>query len=221
MTAQNKLTIHIDPDARRIRVDCMEQGVTQTKEIDPDTLVSCFANSVHMEGVSSGFLPPNCFHVAVNPDKSKVYCLWYPELHSDISYYGTEYENFPLPRLVFSFRVSEQGKISNCKLGVIDDERPTADTKMYYYPFSNVGGFSLCVGNNMLPIYKKPYALANLPGFLLRLPNNNDSYRQGNNKLSLPYRELLNHLKDKEPSYYYSDILVPNDKCLGDFVSGR
>ena len=221
MNALCELVIRIDPENRRIRLENNENGIVSYKEISPEALMDSFRQSIRTEGMMSGFLPPNCFHITVNPDKSKVYCLWYPELHADISYYGTEYENFPLPRLVFSFRVSDQGKVSACKLGVIDDERPTAETNMYHYPFSNVGGFNLCVGNNALPIYKKPHALANLPGFLLRLPNNNDSYRQGNNKLSLPYRELLNHLKDKEPSYYYSDILVPNDKCLGDFVSGR
>ena len=34
----------------------------------------------------------------------------------------------------------------------------------------------------------------------------------------LPYRELMEHLKDKEPSYYYTDILIPNGKTLGDFI---
>ena len=221
MNALCELVIRIDPENRRIRLENEENGIISYKEISPEGLIASFQKSIRTDSVKSGFLPPNCFHVEVHADKSKTYCLWHPELYADISYYGTEYEHFPLPRLVFGFQVSEQGKVSGCKLGVIDDERPTADTKMYHYPFSNVGGFNLCIGGNALPMYKKPHPLANLPGFLLRLPNNNDSYRQGYNRLSLPYRELLNHLKDKEPSYYYSDILVPNDKCLGDFVSGR
>ena len=32
------------------------------------------------------------------------------------------------------------------------------------------------------------------------------------------YRALLNHLKDKEPAYYYTDVLVPNGKTLKDFI---
>ncbi|MBP5718539.1 MAG: hypothetical protein J6X53_06120, partial [Abditibacteriota bacterium] len=81
--------------------------------------------------------------------------------------------------------------------------------------------FHLCTGNNELPLYKKAHTLATLPGFLLRLPNNNDSYREKNNKLNLPYRELLEHLKRKDPSYYYSDILIPNNKTAADFINWR
>lgn len=32
---------------------------------------------------------------------------------------------------------------------------------------------------------------------------NNDSFNPQDNKLHMPYRELLNHLKNKDPAYYY------------------
>ena len=221
MNAEKELVIRIDPEQRSIRLENMQDGVIRFKQISPELVIESLRQSIRRDSVSSGFLPPNCFHIGIAPDGSKHYCLWHPSLHADISYYGTEYEHFPLPRLVFGFHISQEGKVRSCNLGVIADERPTAQTQMFHYPFSNVGGFHLCTGNNALPVYKKPHTLATLPDFLLRLPNNNDSYHQSYNKLQLPYRELLNHLKDKEPSYYYSDILVPNGKCLSDFVSGR
>ena len=221
MNATQELVIRIDPENRRIRLENLDSGIIHYKEISAEGLIDSFRQSIRTEAVQSGFLPPNCFHVEIQSDKSKVYCLWHPSLYADISYYGTEYVHFPLPRLVFGFRISPEGRVRSCKLGVIADERPTAETPMFHYPFSNVGGFRLCTGNNALPVYKKPHTLATLPDFLLRLPNNNDSFHQSYNKLQLPYRELLNHLKDQEPSYYYSDILVPNGKCLSDFVSGR
>ena len=221
MNAKNELVIRIDPECLKIRLEGEENGVKQYKEISQEDLIDSFRQSIRTEAAQSGFLPPNCFHVEIQSDKSKVYCLWHPSLYADISYYGTEYAHFPLPRLVFGFHISPEGKVRSCKLGVIADERPTAETPMFHYPFSNVGGFRLCTGNNALPVDKKPHTLATLPDFLLRLPNNNDSFHQSYNKLQLPYRELLNHLKDKEPSYYYSDILVPNGKCLSDFISGR
>ena len=133
-------------------------------------------------------------------------------------YFGTEYPDFPLPRLVFGFRVSQEGKVLDCRLGVVEDKPPAEDSAMFVYPFSNVGGFHLCTGNNVLPVYKKTSALVNLPGYLLQLPNNNDSFNPQNNKLHMPYRELLNHLKDKDPSYYYTDVLVPSGKTLKDFI---
>ena len=107
-------------------------------------------------------------------------------------------------------------------MGVVADEKPTMETVMYRYPFSNVGGSmgTICIGRNALPQYKTPHALASLPTFLLSIPNGDHSFNALNNKLNLQYRDLLEHLKDKEPSYYYSDVLIPNEKTLKDFIGG-
>ena len=93
---------------------------------------------------------------------------------------------------------------------------------MFCYPFSNVtqSTFHLCTGNNVLPSYKSPSGISNLPGYLLRLPNNDDSFDVRDNRLHMEYRDLLEHLKDKDPSYYYSDVLIPNGKTLKDFIGG-
>ena len=115
--------------------------------------------------VNSGLLPSDCIHVKIHPNGNKEYCLWYPRLYADISYHETAYPNFPLPRLVFAFHADTEGKISGCRMGVIADERPTMETVMYRYPFSNVGGSmgTICIGRNALPQYKTPHALASLP----------------------------------------------------------
>ena len=91
---------------------------------------------------------------------------------------------------------------------------------MYYYPFSNVSRENghLCVGANVLPIYKKLHKAYHLPAFLLSIPNNMHYYSKSDNKLGLDYRELMEHLKDKDPSYYYSDILVLKKETLGEFI---
>jgi hypothetical protein len=34
-------------------------------------------------------------------------------------------------------------------------------------------------------------------------------------------RDLLELLKDKEPAFYYSDVLLPNDAVLNDFINER
>ena len=43
-------------------------------------------------------------------------------------------------------------------------------------------------------------------------------FNRTHNQKGMQYRELMEHLKDKEPSYYYTDILIPNGKTLGDFI---
>lgn len=137
-----------------------------------------------------------------------------------VSCYDTPYPHFPIPRLVFGFSLNQEGKASHCRIGVVADEIPTPETPMYYYPFSNVSreSGSLCVGANTLPIYKKPHKAHNLPAFLLSIPNNMHYYSSSNNKLGLEYRELMEHLKDKDPEYYYSDILIPKKETLGEFI---
>lgn len=218
MNASKEIVLRINPEEQYIKVENVNDGVTSFKEITGDTFYQCIKSSIRHEDVVSGFLPPNCFHVSIGTDGTREYCLWHPELHADISYFGTEYPHFPLPRLVFGFRVSREGKVFGCRLGVVEDKVPNERTPMFTYPFSNVGGFNLCVGNNALPVYKRPVTLATLPGYLLRLPNNDDSFNAKNNKLHMQYRELLNHLKDKTAAYYYTDVLIPNGKTLKDFI---
>lgn len=49
---------------------------------------------------------------------------------------------------------------------------------------------------------------------LLSIPNNFDRFDPSDNQLGLDYRDLMQHLKDKEPAYYYTDILSPMDRRL-------
>ena len=114
--------------------------IVKCKEIQEDALLDCIKNSMRHNYISSGLLPPNCLHIEIDSDGNKSYCLWYPWLYADISYHETAYPSFPLPRLVFAFHADTEGKISECRMGVVADERPTMETVMYRYPFSNVGG---------------------------------------------------------------------------------
>ena len=149
------------------------------------------------------------------------YFIRHSELWADITYYGAEYLTFPLPRLIFAFRyLKAEHKVAGCKLCVVPDTQLKLDMPTYFYPFSNVSLLdgSICLGNNALPVYPDPTRLSTLPNYILRLPNNNDHYSNEKNKLHMEYRDLLELLKDKEPSYYYSDVLVPNGKTLKDFI---
>ena len=154
MSVRRELVLRICPDEHSIRVEDINDGVTSFKEIALETFYDCVRHSIRHEGVRSGFLSQNCFHVGVSENGERDFCLWHPYLRADISYFGTEYPDFPLPRLVFGFRVSQEGKVLDCRLGVVEDKPPVEDTAMFVYPFSNVGGFHLCTGNNVLPVYK-------------------------------------------------------------------
>lgn len=74
---------------------------------------------------------------------------------------------------------------------------------------------------NVLPHFKSQTQLSKFPRFLLGIPNNDDFFKESHNRLRMSHRELLEHLKDKEPSYYYTDVLVESGKTLSDFINGR
>ena len=219
---KDELRIRIIPEDGQVLIETYTDGIVKCKEIQEDALLDCIKNSMRHNYISSGLLPPNCLHIEINSAGNKSYCLWYPRLYADISYHETAYPSFPLPRLVFAFHVDTEGKIGECRMGVVADEKPTMETVMYRYPFSTVSGTrgDICIGANALPKYKTPHALANLPALLLSIPNGDHSFSVLNNKLGLQYRDLLEFLKDKEPSYYYSDVLIPNGKTLKDFIGG-
>ncbi|MBD5116281.1 MAG: hypothetical protein HDT48_02045 [Ruminococcaceae bacterium] len=203
----------------KITVERDLEGIKSFKQIAPDTLIQCINKSLLRGAVHSGLLPKNCISFSAYDDGCKSISMVHSENMADISYFGTEYKNFPLPRLVFGFKLTAEGRVSSCKLGVVENtENLKLDTKMYYYPLSNVSGFHLCTGNNALPKCTSLHTLSSLPYYIISMPNNNDYFRNSYNKLNLEMRDLLELLKDKKSSYYYSDILIPNGAVLNDFI---
>jgi len=196
-------------------------GVKSFKQIDPNSLLDCINRSLLRGGTASGLLPKDCLSFAAFDNGCKDICLLHQSDRADVTYFGTEYKGFPLPRLVFGFRISKEKRVSSCRLGVITEkEKIKPNTPMFHYPLSNVSGFSICTGNNSLPRCDSPHTLSSLPYHIMAMPNNNDHFNPANNKQGLEMRNLLELLKDKEPSFYYSDILLPSGKTLNDFLKG-
>ena len=218
MSVSDELIIRIKPDGLVSVEDCTG-GVTSYKTIAPDSLLDCINKSLLRGGVTSGLLPGNCLSVNILDNGDRDVTVLHPEDKADISYFGTQYKDFPLPRLVFGFRISSEGRISECRLGVVGNEnylKPT--TPMFIYPFSNVSGNRLCIGNNTLPKVQSLHTLRNLTYHILSMDNNNDHFQASNNKANLEMRDLLELLKDKQQSYYYEHIMMPSGTTLGDFI---
>jgi hypothetical protein len=203
-------------------VEKRDSGIITFKQIDPDLLAECINRSLQRGVVHTGLLPKNCLSVTVYDDGNRDVVLLHSDNRADISYFNTEYKSFPLPQLVFGFRISKEGRIGSCRLGVIaNDEMIKPETKMYHYPLSNVSGFYLCTGNNLLPKCASLHTLASIPYLIMAMPNNNDHFRPELNKRKLGMRDLLELLKDKEPAFYYSDVLISNGATLNDFIYER
>ena len=202
-----------------VSVERNEDGTTTYKLIEPESLVECIDKSIKRDGIKSGLLPPNCISFAQNEAGKRTLYLLHPEDRATLTFMDTVYEKFPLPRLVFGFTVGSDGRVSGARLGVTEaDGHTKPDAKMYRWPFSNVNGTNLCLGNNTLPRYAGPHKLAGLPYHILSMPHNMDHFTAANNRSGLGLRELLEHLRDKRPTYYYGNVLVESGETLGEFV---
>ncbi len=214
----NEVVIRIRED-KSVRVEICEDGSARTKVITPETLFECIKGSIVKEPISTGILPTNIVCVKCDDAGMRYAVLEYQYDRADITYIQTEYKDFPLPRLLFGFKVEHGGRISAVNMGVPALGKLTPDTPMFYYPFSNVATFSLCTGTNSLPNIKTLQSLQNLPDLVLSWPDNDDRYNARYNQMNLERRDLMEHLRDKDRQYYYDSVLVPMPKTtLKDFL---
>lgn len=227
----DEITVRIKPIEGTIKVEEHTGNIVAVKNISHDDLLNCFVKGIkESKTIRSGFLPDNCVSYEVK-DWYKTVTLWIPPGYIDFTYHKTAYEHFPLPAMAFSLTVDTNGRTSRHRMAIIADEKPTPKTQVYVYPFSNVYQLAdavhyddsrICIGAaNSLPEYKNLRTLGTLPYLILALPNNDHMFSRSNNKLKLVYRDLLEHLKDKEPSYYYENILIPRNATLQDFIDNR
>ena len=66
-----------------------------------------------------------------------------------------------------------------------------------------------------------PARLHTLAAYILRMPNNDDLYSEQNNQLHAGFRDLLEQMKNKTPSHYYTDVLVADGQTLKNFLARR
>lgn len=215
---RDRLSIHIS-DSAEIFVEERKNGIKRIKNISINDLLVCIQSSLkEIKPTYNAVLPKNALFYSCCPETGSFSAaMEYPYNKADITYMNTEYRDFPLPKLVFGFKVAG-GKIKKVYLGITGNGILRESSLMYTYPFSNVSSdFVLCTGGNALPEIKSPYSLSNMPDYILSLPDNDDYFNIRNNRLQLNHRELMEHLADKTPEYYYSDILIPSGKTLADF----
>lgn len=216
MDKKHGLNLYIDKDWN-IVIDVRAGNRIRHKVITPDAFCQIVAKNVRVKAVRSGILPEDCIAFSEKDGESFV-VVELGQDTIDLTYEKTTYENFPVPRLIYGFTVDTQGKITNVYVTVADKGTLRDDTKLYEYPFSNVNEFRMCTGDNALPEIKQLRQLSGIPGYLFSMPDNNDYYSPKQTKLNMEYRNLLEFLQDKDSDFYYTDVLIPSDKTLKDFI---
>ena len=219
MSEIDALSLLIEPGSSMIRIDSCANGVHTVKTVTQDALTDCFIKSLQSPPIHSGLLPPGCLSYSEGDNDWIQVTLLFPERRCDFMYHNTVYPSFPLPRLAFRFSLFRGRRIQWVDVGVVAEERLTPHSQMYRYPFSNVSSYRMCTGVNTLPKYDSLHGLSTLPYLILSMPNNDDYYTANNNRWDAEYRDLLERLKDKDPGYYYSDVLIPNGDTLERFIT--
>ena len=219
MKQTDKITLTIEAEQPMVRMESCQNGIYSSKLIALDDLADCFLRSQKKPMIHSGLLPPDCLSYSEGERGWCSMILLFPERYCDFTYHKTSYPHFPLPRLAFRFSLYRGQRVQGVSVGVVEEGRITPASKMYCYPFSNVNGYRMCTGGNTLPSYESLHGIHTLTYLTLSMPNNDDYYSPQNNRQGLEFRDLLEQLKDKDPGYYYSDVLIPNGDTLQDFIT--
>lgn len=211
--------LHLDPLRSVVKTELIQRdGTCVVKHIPGDALVDELKAHTKMAPVQSGLLPPGIVALTAYQDSWDV-TLENVTDRCTVYYHKTAYPDFPLPHLLLRCK-AKNGVLNGFHLAVAEIGSLTPDTKLYQCPFPNVSGFSLCVGTNQFTGYDTLWKLRGLMHRVLSLPFGDDYYKPDCTRLELSARDLFEHLNSKDPSYYYSDVLIPNGKTLTDFIGG-
>lgn len=220
-TDTREIILHLDPLQPLIKTEMIDtHKKTHVKYVESSVLVQSLEQHSHPVPQRTGLLPPTCIAL------SAMRGAWEITLVSDfdrcaVSYHKTVYPNFPIPRVAVQCKVDQTGHASAFQLAVLSQGDLTPETPLYCCPFPNVNGFSLCTGNNTLSGYDSLWKTRSLVNRVLALPFADDFYQPGHTKLHCTARELFERLHDKDPSYYYSDVLISSGKTLANFIKTR
>lgn len=215
----DEMIIRIRSDAT-VLIEKHTGDIVNCKYIHPDDFFTCIKNSTAHIGIESGILPDNTVFYREEQDGTRRIILRISSGFHEITYYDSRYKAFPLPTMVFGFVLKSDRRISSKKLAIVEDGILKDESKLYYYPFSNVDqhSFEVCVGRNRLKDIHEIRQLGSLPHFILSMPNNDDYFNSKYNKMGIGYRELLEYLKDKEAEIYYSEVLIESKTNMQMFI---
>lgn len=213
------LKFYVNDDLNLV-VDDHRGKTVKHKVISLNSFCRLVKNSIEVTDVETGILPEGCITYRESRNGERFVALELGSFRMDLRYEKTIYPNFPVPRLIYGFSLSDSNKIEGVTVSVADMGTLREDTKLYKYPFSNVAGFHMCIGQNSMPKIKSLRQLSGIPHYIFSMPDNNDRYSPDRTKLGMEYRTMLETLKDKTPEYYYTDVLIPSGKTLADFIKG-
>ena len=218
MSKISGLHFYVNDELRLVIDDCRGETVRH-KVISLNTFCKLIDKTSEVKDIQTGVLPERCISYRESQKGTKYITLEMGSSYADVTYEKTKYEHFPVPRLLYGFKLDRENKITEVSVAVADRGVLRDDTKLYKYPFSNVSGFNMCIGSNAMPKIKQLRQLSGIPYYIFAMPDNNDRYTPSRTKLEMEYRTMLEFLKDKDTDFYYENVLIPSGKTLKDFIN--
>ena len=218
MSKISGLHFYVNDDLNIVIDDCRGETVRH-KVISLNTFCKLIDKTSEVKDIQTGVLPERCISYRESQKGTKYITLEMGSSYADVTYEKTKYEHFPVPRLLYGFKLDRENKIIEVSVAVADRGVLRDDTKLYKYPFSNVSGFNMCIGSNAMPKIKQLRQLSSIPYYIFAMPDNNDRYTPSRTKLEMEYRTMLEFLKDKDIDFYYENVLIPSGKTLKDFIN--
>ena len=129
---RDRLSIHIS-DSAEIAVEERRNGIKRIKNISINDLLVCIKSSLReIKPVYHAVLPKNALFYSCCPETGNFSAaIEYPYSKATVTYMATEYPDFPLPKLVFGFKVNRDGKIQAVYLGVTENGILRENSKMF------------------------------------------------------------------------------------------
>lgn len=186
-----------------------------SKRLDKQWIFDLVAPDLSRRRVSSPLLPRNCVLYQENGDGSRVVAIEIEKQKFNVQFGSTLFQKVGHPKMIFVFLVTPKNGIST-QLLTIMDKVISQDSKVYYYPFSNVSGElvpcwpELRTLSTEKDFFNNIQVLSTLPYLFLNSPSNNDLFRGEN------LRELFAKLTDTD---FDESILEYTGKRLSEVMS--
>ncbi|MFC5402377.1 hypothetical protein [Cohnella soli] len=183
-----------------------------------EAVAEAVIQSLDYEAIRTPILPRNTIYYSEGPGRRYVF-LEIPPHRRTAFYHKAKIKDVPFPRLLIGFQLTarkEQLAITQVYVAALEDQIiPNEESKVFFYPYTNVNDYVVCWGGQQLPNIERVAQLATIPELFFNSPNS-DCYYSTANLSKKPYRELVESIKGKS---FPDDYLKPTGLGLQEWIS--
>lgn len=182
-----------------------------------EAVAKAVIQSLEYEAIRTPILPRNAIYYSEGPGTRYVF-LEIPPHRRTVFYHKAKIKDVPFPRLLIGFQLTarkDQLAITQVYAAALEDQIiPNEESKVFFYPYTNVNDFVVCWGGQTLPSIDRVAQLSTIPELFFNSPNS-DCYYSTANLSKKSYRELVDSLKGKS---FPDEYLKPTGFTLQEWI---